>query len=327
MSLKFLLFSVIALLVAFTPFAGAEAKAYEESEKKHWWFSLSRPAKKTPEEQLAWARQLHEQGRLRKATRAYRALAVTWPGSPEALLGRLGLAQTLDERGKLEDAFDAYHELATRFTGGYSYDQVVKRQFEIARETMERRRGGFLFFGGFRAPERAVPMFEKTLQNAPRAPFAAEAQYLIGRAYEESDQLELAVVAYMTAQHRYPTSPWAPKAAFGRARALVRLSEESPNDEEALEEAWAAVVLFINMYPQSDDIDVAKAYRDTLLRRRARAAYDKAVFYDRIARRPVAAWRAYDNFVRQFPNSEWTAIARARMDSLSPLVENQNESN
>jgi outer membrane protein assembly factor BamD (BamD/ComL family) len=327
MSRHYLLLPLIPLMATFAPFADARAKAYEESTKKHSWFSLSRPAKKTPEAQLAWARQLHQQGRLRKATRAYRALAVTWPGSPEVVLGRLGMAQTLDERGKREDAFDAYHELATRFTGGYSYDQVVTRQFEIARETMERRRGGIFFFGGFRAPERAVPMFEKTLQNAPRAPFAAEAQYLIGRAYEESEQLELAVVAYMTAQHRYPNSPWAPKAAFGRARALVRLSEESPNDEEALEQAWAAVVVFINTYPQSDDIELARAYRDTLLRRRARAAYDKAVFYDRIARRPAAAWRAYDNFVRQFPNSEWTAIARARMESLAPLVENQNESN
>ncbi len=328
--LRFLLaLAIFPVLMAFSPSAHAQSKPFEESEKKHSWFSFSKPSKKTPAEQLAHARRLHKQGELKRATRAYRALAVTWPGSPEAALGQLGVALTLDERGKPEDAFEAYHTLATRFTAGYNYDDVVKRQFDIAREVMQRKRGGFFFFGGFQAPERAVPLFEKVLQNAPRAPFAAEAAYLIGRAYELSDQLELAVVAYMSAQHRYPTSPWAEKAAFGRARALVRLSEESPNDEEALEQAWAAVVVFNNSFPQSEDIELARAYRDTLLRRRARAAYDKAVFYDRIARRPVAAFQAYENFVRQFPNSEWTSVARARMEALSPAiaVEKRDESN
>ncbi len=327
MSRFLLVLSVIPLLAISPLSAHAQSKPFEESEKRHSWLSFSRPTMKTSAEQLAYARELHKQGRLRKATRAYRALVTTWPGSAEAALGQLGVALTLDERGKREDAFEAYHQLATRFTGGYAYDDVIKRQFEIAREEMERRRGGFGIFGGFRAPERAVPMFEKVLQNAPRAPFAAEAQYLIGYAYEESEQLELAVVAYMTAQHRYPNSPWAQKAAFGRARALYRLSEEAPNDEEALDQAWAAVVVFINTFPQSEDIELARAYRDTLLRRRARAAYDKAVFYDRIARRPAAALQAYENFVRQFPNSEWTSVARARMESLSPLVENRNENN
>ncbi|HMP74857.1 MAG TPA: outer membrane protein assembly factor BamD [Kiritimatiellia bacterium] len=305
----------------------ARSKPYEESEKEHSWFSFSRPSRKNPADQLVWARELHADGRLRKAARAYRALAVTWPGSEQAPLAQQGLARTLDARGKVEDAFDAYHELATRYTGGYDYDEVIQRQFEIAKSVMDRRRGSLLIFGGFKAPERAVPLFEKVIQNAPRAPFAPEAQYLIGRAYELSEQLELAVVAYMTAQHRYPASPWAATASFGRARALYRLSEESPNDEEALEQAWAAVSVFLNAFAQSPDAELARAYRETLLRRRAKASYDKAIFYDRLAKRPAAAYQSYSVFVRQFPNSEWTALARARMEQLAPLVEKTDETN
>lgn len=299
--------------------------AYEETEKEHSWLSFNRPARKDAESQLAWARHLQKKGELRKAGRAYRALVTTWPGSPQAALGQWGLAQTLDARGKLEDAFEEYNNLVTRFTGGFPYDTIVQRQFEIANAVMDKRRGGFLLFGGFKAPERAVPLFEKVVQNAPRAEFAPEASYLIGRAYELSGQLELAVVSYMTAQNRYPGTPWSAQAAFGRARTLVLLSEEAPNDEEALDQAWAAIVVYLNSYPQSEDTQLAQAYRENLYRRRAKAAYDKAVFYDRLAKRPAAAVHSYENFLKQFPNSEWTAVARTRMQELSPLAEKRDE--
>lgn len=326
MSRAVFLLLLCPLLWAVHPIAApAQSRPFEESEKQHSWFSFNRPSKSNPADQLAWARSLRDDGRLRKATRAFRALVTTWPGSPEAPSAQLELAQTLDVRGKLEDAFEEYDGLTRRFTGGYAYDEVLRRQFEIARAILDKRRGGLLIFGGFRAPERAIPLLEKVVQNGPRSPYAPEAQFLIAQAYEWSDQLELAVVAYMTAQHRYPTGPWAEKSSFGRARMLVRLSEENPNDEETLEQAWAAVAVFLNTYPKSDDAPVAQAYRETLLRRRAKAAYDKALFYDRLAKRPAAAHQAYSTFLRQFPNSEWTAVARARMEELSPFVEKTNE--
>ncbi len=313
------------LLIPPHPPAWAASAPFEESARTHSWLSFNKPSKRNPADQLRWAQDLEAAGKSRKAARAYRALVTTWPGSSEAPHAQMMVAFLLDKRGRAEEAFDEYQNLVTRYTGGYSYQAVVRRQFDIARQIMDRRRGRMLVFGGFKAPERAVPLLEKVVQNAPGAPFAPEAQYLIGRAYELSEQLELAVVAYMSAQHRYPDSPWAGQASMGRARALVRLSEESPNDEEALDQAWAAVIVFLTTFPQSDDAPVAAAYRDSLIRRRAKAAYDKASFYDLVAKRPAAAWQSYDIFVRQFPNSEWTPIARARMDALAPHVETANE--
>lgn len=300
----------------------APGQAYVETQKKHSWFSFNRPAKKNPADQLAHADRLFAEGALKKAGKAYKALAVTWPGSPEAVPAQLRYARSLDARGKSDKAFEAYQSLMEANAGGFPYDDVLQRQFDLAQEMMNRRHGRLLLFGGFKAPERAVPMFEKVVKNGPRSPRAAEAQYLIGWAYEISDQLELAVVAYMTAQHRYPESEYAEKASFGRARTLYRLSEESPNDEEALEQAWAGVLLFLNSYPQSEEIEVAKAYRDTLLSRRARTAYDKAVFYDRKAKKPSAALQAYRSFIKLFPGSEWVPVAQSRIDQLAAQVEN-----
>ena len=312
------------LLLGSLLFVAAEApaaKPYVETEKKHSWFSWNRPKKDNPTDQLALADALFAEGAIKKAGKAYKALAVTWPGSPEAVTAQLRYARTLDARGKTEKAFDAYQSLMEANTGGFPYDEVLVRQFEIAKQTMDKRRGRFLLMGGFKAPERAIPQFEKVVKNGPRSPHAAEAQYLIAQAHELAGEYELAVVAYMTAQHRYPNSPFVEKAAFGRARTLYRLSEESPNDEDALEQSWAGVVYFINSYPKSEDAEVAKAYRDTLLSRRARMAYDKALFYDKLAKKPAAALQAYRSFVRMFPRSEWTPLAQVRIDQLALEVE------
>ncbi len=312
------------LLLAALVFGGISApaaKPYEETQKQHSWFSFNRPAKKNPADQLAHADALYEEGKLRKAGRAYKALYITWPGSPQAVPAQLRYARTLDARHKLEPAFDAYQALMEANAGGFAYDEVLQRQFDIAQEVMNRRKGKLLIFGGFKAPEHAIPLFEKVVQNGPRAPFAPQAQYLIGQCHEVSEAYELAVVAYMTAQHRYPLSPYAEKAAFGRARALYTLSEESPNDADALEQALAGVVLFLNRYPNSEETELAKAYRDTLYTKRVRAAYNQALFYDKLARKPVAALQAYRSFVKMYPRSEWAEVAQQRMDELAAHVE------
>ena len=66
---------------------------------------------------------------------------------------------------------------------------------------------------------------------------------------------------------------------------------------------------------------MAKAYRDTLMGRRARLAYEKALFYDKLAKKPAAALQAYRSFVRMFPRSEWTPLAQVRIDQLALEVE------
>ena len=290
---------------------------YEETEKKHSWLSWNKPAEKNPADQLLRANTFRNEGKNKKARKAYKALVVTWPGSAEAPIAQYHLARLLDEAGKLEKAFDEYQVLMDKYQSDFPYEEVLDRQFAIASKLMTTRKGEFLFLPGFEAPERAVPLFEKIVRNGPRWERAAEAQYMVGRANELSMEYESAVVAYMVTQQRYGNTPFAEQAAFGRAVCWYRMADESRNDEEALENAWAALVTFTQAYPQSEQIDLANAYKETILRRRAEMAYNKALYYDRIARKPESALLSYRHFVRLFPNSEWTAIAQARMDALS----------
>lgn len=300
-----------------------QAEQYEESGKKHSWFSFSKPAKKNPADQMKHAQSLLKNNELKKAGKAFRSLVITWPGSAEAPMAQWAYARILDNRGRKLDAFDEYQKLMTDYSGRFpDYNKALQRQFEIATNIMFTPKGGFLFFPGFEAPERAIPLLEKIVANGPRSEFAPEAQYLIGQAYEQSFQEEMAVVAYIATLHRYPLSPFAEQAAFGRARALHSLSKQYPNDVETLNEAWAGIMVFLRAYPESEHHAQAQDIRDELLERKAAAAFAIANFYDRKAGKPDAARTGYKNFIADYPNSSWTAEARERMMELADIPNN-----
>ena len=307
-------------------FAGAaQAEPYVETAKTHSWLSFSRPHEKSPAAQLAYADAQREAGHLRRAGRHYRALAVTWPGSPEAPVAQLRYARVLETRGKAEDAFDEYQVLMDKYPGQFPYDEVLDRQFEIAVAFGQERRLAWFGLPGIAAPEHAIPMLEKIVQNGPQWKRAPEAQLMIGRAYEDSKQEDLAVVAYQLCEERFPASELARLAAAGRARCWARLAKDSPNDEATLEEAYAAATSFLRRYPAAEEEPEMKELQRQLLGRRAETAYRRAVFYDRVAHKPDAARASYESFLRLYPSSEHVAATQERLRELGPKKEPSNE--
>ena len=276
---------------------------------------------KSPHEQLALAHRLRDEHH-RSALKAYRKIVKTWPESPEAPFAQFAYARLLQEKGQLRKAFDEFQVLIEQFAGRFpQYDDVLQHQFEIAREVMEKRSGEFLIFDGFVAPERAIPLLEKIVQNGPQWKFAPEAQYLIGQAQEHIQEYEQAMEAYLVCQSRYPASPFAEKSSYRRAVCLYQLAKENPYSKDLLEQSWTALSLFLQAYPESEYGSIVEEYRSILYQQRARASYDVAVFYDTVVKKPRAALLAYREFVGKFPDSDWTKLAQMRVDALTLVVE------
>ncbi|MCX6997505.1 MAG: outer membrane protein assembly factor BamD [Kiritimatiellaeota bacterium] len=311
----------LLLCAGFCLEAGAAAQPYSEFKPARGWNFFLWPAKAQPAAQLAYALELQQAGRIRAALRQLRALIIAWPSAPEAPNAQLAYARLLDKREEWTTAFEEYTYLIEHYAGSFPYAEVLDRQFAIAQLVMHRRKAKFLFFPGFHAPEQAVPLLEKVIAHGPEGAHAAEAQALIGRAYALSQQYELAIVAYATTQVRYPNSPFAEQAALARAVCLERLAREAPHNEASLDEAWSATTQFLQRYPNSGQAADAVKLRDELYRRRARIAFDRAVYYDRIARKPQAAMLEYQDFIRLFPYSDWTAQAQQRVKMLSQVKE------
>lgn len=260
-----------------------------------------RPARKTPVEQMAWARTLEAGNHKIRASRAFLALVYAWPDSPEAPQAQLALARLMEKRNKPATAFAEYQYLIDRYVGQYPHLEVLERQFQIGLKRKDR------------------DMLETVVKNGPAAPLAPEALFQAGRIAEKAKDYDLAILDFQSLQNRYPTSNRAEESAYREAHNLYALwLDLSPQDEIRLQSARTAVARFLRGYPHSAQAPEARQLLKTIEQRLADFAFQKAYFYDRRTHppRPAAALVAYREFVRRFPDADRVSVARDRIAEL-----------
>jgi len=285
-----------------------------------------RPERETPAEQLAHAEGLKAEGRIRKAARQYRALVHQWHDSPEAVKAQRVYAGMLEDQGKYDAAFNEFQYLVDYYSGQFDYGDVLDHQFRIANEVMNRRYGGLLFLPGFKSPERALPLFEQISENAPTWARGPEVQFLIGWVQEEDKRYGSAIRAYDTLRQRWPHDELAVTAALAGTRCLVRVADKSKRDEVSCQRALEALAGFIRDYPDDPNVDNVKEERDRLNRRLCKLHYDRAAYYDIIAKRPESALIAYSDFLRRFPYAEQAEAVSVRVRELEAVSGSQEDS-
>ena len=283
----------------------------------HWYRS---PERATAAGQMKLGDDFRLGQRLRKAANAYQALVYACPDSPEAPVAQLKLAQVQEQRELLNKAFDEYQYLFDYYPGQFDYREVLGRQFKIANYLMTTRKGSFLFFPGFESPERAIPLYEKIIRNAPTWEYAATAQLNIGIIHELNDEGEEAVAAFEIVQNRYSDETILAQASFREAHSLFKIYRDRVNDENACNAARAALVQFIKSYPGHEKVGEARTYLKQLNDEQAKRAYEMARYYDEIAHRPKAALIAYEGFLAKYSSSELAAKARNRVEILRKEV-------
>lgn len=295
---------------------GGVSKPYvEEQPPREFHFFLS-PDKDNPADQLAHAQALAAKGSLRSAGRQALALRVYWPDSPEAPAAQLFYARNLDQRGKFSAAFDAYQFLVENYPGRFDFNEVLDAQRRIALSVQNERHATFGIFPGYLAPERAIPLWQTILANAPQHPTAPDTHLAIGLAQLSALQYEEAVDSFFLTLNRFPNSDAAASAAFNLLKTSAILSDEHPYDRRSLESALAAGSLFLQRFPDSPDRDEAVATLRSLAARQADIAWDAATYYDKILSRPPAAAIAYKDFVRNFPADPRVPAAEKRLQVL-----------
>lgn len=303
-----------------TPMATRDANQPEKGRVKRGIRWYRHPQCDTAAAQWSVAEQYEHDDHLRKAANACQELVYAWPDSPEAGKAQWALARVQAKRGKYEKAFDEYQYLFDYMPGQFDYATALENQFKIANYLMSTPKAAFLFFHGFQAPERAIPMFEAILRNAPTWSRAAEAQLNIGICHELNDEDEEAVAAYEAFRNRYTDPVLSGQASFRQARCLYRIYQYRPNNENACDAARAALSEFIQSYPLHENCSEAKGLLLTLNREQVKRAFTQAAYYDRIAHRPKAAIIAYEEFLKQYGGTEWAPRARERLDSLKKEI-------
>jgi len=323
--MRFFKFSLItlALLSALgaTPSFAKKNAPYVTEEKGHaTWRTTFDKRMKTPAEHWEYANKLREKGRLKKADRLMLYLVNRWPNSKEAPQAQRARADMFYERGEYKKAFTAYQYLVDNYSSRMrDYNSVLEAQFKIASKIMKKRRLRWLF-GGYKSPEYAVDYFEQIIRNGPQWERATEAQFLIGQAYQEAEELEEAIAAYGVLLYRYPESSLAEDAAWQRILCLDELRKEYPNNLDILDKIVLATTVFLTIYPETDRRDEVIQLRNNLYEVKAQKAFDIGTFYEKVPKNSKAALLSYKKMIEEFPKSRLVPDAQKRVEELEKKI-------
>jgi len=291
----------------------------ESDIKSHGWL-FHHPDKESVEEQFVLSQEQENAGKLRSAKNSYNALIHEWHDTEEAVKAQSRLAHILFQQGKYKKAFKEFQYLIDHYVGQFKYNEAVDYQIKIANHVMGDRWGNVLFMPGFKAPERALPLFEQIIANAPNLAVTPAVRLKIAGLYEEMNNYENAIVVYDAVQQYHGLSVEAETALFRKAYCLYVLAEKAPRDEKRCRLALSAFASFISRYKMSPHRVDAEGYLEDLNIRLSDMYYKRALFYDEVKQRPESALIAYRDFLKKFPGSESAQAVYARIVELEKQV-------
>lgn len=265
------------------------------------------------------AKEKADKGVNRSARRRFQKIYANFPTSPFAPLAMMKEAELLASAGYHAKAFDRYDQLFNLYPGEFDFNQAMTAMTEQATAIEEARHGTLFIFKGYTIPERAAPYYERILEKAPQAENSAMFQYRIGWLHQQAGDIEEAIQAYDQTMASYPDTPEEELAAYGKVVCLDAIARRNPNNTESHRLAWSEATLYLQNHPQGKRVDEVMEIQARLRKVLVNHLYEQAVYYDTIAKRPKSALIAYEQLIEQFPVSEWTDVAKQRIEALKVL--------
>jgi len=314
---------LIALLVVLVPFRSpapliyrpGEGWTYEPVGGEGKW-QMTRAKDQLDVAQAAFDKQAYS-----LALKAARRVVRVWPLSDYAPQAQYLAGRCLEALGKDEKAFAEYQKLLEKHPKTANYDEILRRQFEIANKFLAGK--WFKLWGVipfFPSMEKTSDLYAKIVKNGPYSPVAPQAQMSIGKAREKQKNYEAAVKAYETAADRYSDRPEIASAALFRAGlAYNKQASTSEYDQTTAGQAINTFRDFMTLYPNDTRVPEAQKIISGLRIEQARGNFEIAKFYEKY-KKWNGAMVYYNEVVVQDPNSPYATEARQRIDILKQRV-------
>lgn len=273
-------------------------------------------------DQLTVAQEAFDQHDYALALKAAKRVSTQWPLSDYAPQGQYLVGRCYEAKKQDERAFNAYQQIIEQNPKVENYEEILKRQYEIANRYL----GGQWFklwnyIPFFPSMEKTVVMFEKIVRNGPYSDVAPMAQMKIGEAREKQSELRQAVKAYETAADRYNDRPQVSADAFYKVGlAYQRQTRTAEYDQNIARQAIAAFTDFITLYPNDPRVPQAREIISSLKTEAARGAFVIAQFYEK-RKKWNGALVYYNEVLVQDANSSYGEIARHKIDEIRQRID------
>ena len=274
-------------------------------------------------DQLDVAQAAFDQADYGTALKAARRTVNVWPLSDYAPQGQYLMGRCYEARGHDEKAFRSYQKLVEKYPKADNYDEVVKRQFDIANRFLAGQ--AFKAFGYvplFTSMDKTIKMYDQIIKNGPYSDVAPLAQVNIGEAHErkktlfvETPDFAEAAKAYERAADRYAEQKVGVDALYQVGLAYSRQAKRAEYDQSIASQAISTFTDFMTLHPEEPRVPEAQKLIDSLKTEQARGSLDIARFYEKRGRLEGAKIY-YNEVLLKDPGSKYADIARARIDAI-----------
>lgn len=325
MNRRFLFLLLFVGLTALLPFRApaplyytpGEGWYYEPYGEKADW---QRPHAK---DQLAVAEQSFTNKNYNITLHAAHRILRLWPLSDYAPRAEYLIGRSLEEKGRDEAAFNAYEGIIQKYPHSESYEDVLRRQYEIANRFLN---GEFFRIWGtiplYRSMDETAKLFSQIVTNGPYSDIAPLAQMKIGAAREKQKDYDAAVKAYEIAADRYNAMPdIAADALYRQGLAYQKQAATAEYDQGTAGKSIAAYTDFKTLYPNDKRVPDAEKAINLLKAQQVEGNFKIAQFYElnkvlNPEQRRVGALVYYNEVLQLDPNSPYAAPARQRIEAL-----------
>jgi outer membrane protein assembly factor BamD len=278
-------------------------------------------------DQLDVAQAAFDQRDYGTALKAARRTVSVWPLSDYAPQGQYLLGRCYEVEGHDEKAFRAYQKLIEKYPKAENYEEVIKRQFDIANRFLAGQ--WFKAFGYvplFPSMDKTIKMYEQIIKNGPYSDVAPHAQVNIGQAHERKRTMFVdtpdyaeAAKAYERAADRYAEQKVGVDALYQVGLAYSRQAKRAEYDQSIASHAISTFTDFVTLNPEEPRVSEAQKLIDSLKTEQARGSFDIARFYERNRKWDGAKiyYNAVVDALRTQPDSEMAATALKRIEAIN----------
>ncbi|HXR46129.1 MAG TPA: tetratricopeptide repeat protein [Candidatus Limnocylindrales bacterium] len=323
MNRRIVLLLVVVVSVALFPFRSPAPLIYTPGEG--WYYEPFGTAagwqRTRARDQLDVAQRAFDTHDYSLALRAAYRVVKVWPLSDYAPHAQYLVGRCLEAKGKDGMAFDAYQVIVEQYPKSAEYEDVLWRQYAIARRFLE---GEWPKLWGYipypPSMDQPADMFGKIVQSGPYSDVAPHAQLRIGAAREKQKDYPAAVKAYETAADRYQNQPViVADALYRQGISYAKEAATAEYDQNTAAQAIAVFTDFLTFYPDDRRAPQAQRIIAMLKSQQVQGNFKIAQFYEH-GKKWDGAVIYYNEVLQLDPNSRYAALARQRIEVLKPRL-------
>jgi outer membrane assembly lipoprotein YfiO len=277
------------------------------------WTNPKWSAKRTPQEQFEFAKEILGSGDSKTAYVEFNKVISHFPESFEAAESQFYMGECLENMGNLYNAYLAYQKVVDKYPFSDKMNEILKRELKIADSIAEEE----IKVLGLAIPQyyHAITIYRKIIDNYPYGEFAPLSQYKIGLILKSAASFDEAKTEFEKVISSYPNSEWAEAAKFQVAQTASIASLEPDYDQKLTQEAEEKYKEFVKIHPDADLSDEAAEQIRELTEKGAEKDYNVGQFYEK-QRSYSSAVLYYEDVIKKYPRSAWAQKSQERIEML-----------